>query len=213
MSVFDKYKNSRSGVGYVFGSGPSLSDFVPVEEGVYISTNWSSLCPVLMGKVDFAFTEGDMTKDILASVKPEGVIFFDNSSYHLDKRFVAQSPHEQAYGGMPESGPANGHSEEDYPLNSAAPQREVDKDGIYGIAGTLEIHQAPNICGSTVFYSFLFAVHLGLKKIYVVGCDVTGNYVSMLSGWRYVRGWMDEHHPDVEVLIMNPVNNYEFGTV
>ena len=61
---------------------------------------------------------------------------------------------------------------------------------------------------SMIYHGFFLALHLGCKKIHLVGCDCTGKwgYTSQIKGWKYIKEYVAENNPDVEIININPMN-------
>ena len=187
--MFDKYKDIHlNESAYLLGSGPTIKDF-PVEEhpGLYIGVNDVHFLPHIKDKLNYLVTEKYFPEIELIS---NDVKLFCWDTCKPRRSYFGYKPH---IGEMSD---------------------------IYS-GTTLEIWKRFNECGSVIFHGFFLAIHLGCKKIYLVGCDCTENramvtsknkpnkiykYKKLVPGWKAIKEYAKEHHPDVEIININPVN-------
>ena len=187
--MFDKYKDIHlNESAYLLGSGPTIKDF-PVEEhpGLYIGINDVHFLPHIKDKLNYLMTLKYFPEIELIS---NDVKIFCHGNCKTKRSYFGYKPH---IGEMSD-------------IYSGAPH---------------EIWKRFNECGSMIFHGFFLAVHLGCKKIYLVGCDCTENramitskdktdrifkYEKLVPGWKAIKEYTKEHHPDVEIININPVN-------
>lgn len=72
-----------------------------------------------------------------------------------------------------------------------------------------EIIDRFNGASSMIYHGFFLAAHMGCNKIHLVGCDCTKSggfsYERLSKGWQYIKSHMNENHPNVEIININPV--------
>tara|TARA_B110000483_G_scaffold204262_1_gene247140 strand:- start:5626 stop:6276 length:651 start_codon:yes stop_codon:yes gene_type:complete len=68
---------------------------------------------------------------------------------------------------------------------------------------------------SSLFITFQLILIMGIKKIYLIGCDCGGsnffinkgsNYTLLIEQWKYLKDFTKKYFPDVKIFIINPVN-------
>ncbi len=189
--MFDKYKDIHlNESAYLLGSGPTIKDF-PVEEhpGLYIGVNDVHFLPHIKDKLNYLITD----------------------TYHPEIELISDDVKLFCLG--------NGYCK---PRRSyfAYKSHIAEMSGMYS-GTTLDVWKRFNECASMAFHGFFLAVHLGCKKIHLVGCDCTENramitpkdkpnkirkYKKLVPGWKAIREYTKEHHPDVEIININPVS-------
>lgn len=190
--MFDKYKDIHlNESAYLLGSGPTIKDF-PVEEhpGLYIGINDVYFLPHIKDKLNYLMTDKYFPE--IELISDDVKLFCLGNGYCKPRRsYFAYKSH---IGEM--------------------------SDMYSGT--TLEVWKRFNECASMIFHGFFLAVHLGCKKIHLVGCDCTENRAMITSkdklnkafkyanrlvpGWKAIKEFTKENHPDVEILNINPVN-------
>ncbi len=56
-----------------------------------------------------------------------------------------------------------------------------------------------------VFPAIQMLLYMGIKKLYIVGCDLTDHDPELPYWWSIFKTWSEENYPNVEIIIMNPV--------
>lgn len=68
---------------------------------------------------------------------------------------------------------------------------------------------------SSLFITFQIILIMGIKKIYLAGCDCGGtnffinkgsNYTLLIEQWKYLKKFTKKYFPDVKIYSINPVN-------
>lgn len=162
---------------YLFGSGPSIHLFEPQEDGVYIGMNQIYRHPLIKSNLTYLFTEG-FPNDV-ETLSDNIIIFWNETMMTINKPNT-------------------------YPFN-------------FELLKIINFNPPYNETSSMAFITFLFALWCGFSKIYIVGCDCAntqrfydtfdkGNYESLCLGWNELKVYHKEKYPDVEVVVLNPVN-------
>ena len=200
--VFPKYKNINQGKDVVLiATGPSLNEFHPIENAVYVGVNKAFQYDKV--KFDYMFLqdysgatksyidefvnyEPDYTKKFLGFIpdyiSTECIIPEKYSSYKNVERYYIAHPTEK----------------NNYTFDISS-QPFGDK---YSIA----------------FPAIQFILWTNPRKIYLVGCDcnVNGYYSSkdgqnslavdnVLEGWKQMKEFAKTYYPDTEIISINPI--------
>ena len=71
--------------------------------------------------------------------------------------------------------------------------------------------------GSSLLITFQLILLMGIKKIYLAGCDCGGDtnfyltkkirdYTHLINRWKYLKEYTKKYYPDVKIYVINPVN-------
>ena len=187
--MFKKYKNIHlNESAYILGSGPTMESF-PVNDyhGIYIGINDIHLRPQIKDKLNYLITEKYFENlDLL----PDDLTIFHCDTMELTK-----------------------------PNSFKYRLHLVELSDVF--EGTsAKIIKRFNGCSSVVFHGLFFALYIGCKKIYLVGCDSSNNtnrvfplpkltetpgYTGYIVCWHFVKKYVEENHPDVEIININPI--------
>ena len=201
--AFSKYKNIYNGKDIVIiASGPSLNDYIPIENAINISVNRSFLNEKI--KSDYIFMMDYVAvKDYIEKANEEpyknipkfyGIVH--NRIYGFKEMRMVSIPESLAirhnatrfYAYLNRSGVAN------Y-------EREIDKNWVAGDGGIAIV-------------AAQFALFTNPKRIYLVGCDCSSGYYNTKKGpkstyivnyWKQFKRFADEFYPETEILSVNPV--------
>ena len=203
-SFFKKYENKYKGQAAVlFGTGPSLDlyDSTQVNPDISVGTNF-------IGKHRF-FDQN------LESYALLDYYFFGDRNRHMDASFKVKKDKFCAceVDGRP------------HPLHLS--QEEGEQLGAYGMSVmnsypefTKDISENPTHGESIIFHALNFLFYVGVSKIYIVGCDCSGNtcfnnilgingaqfgYEPFLNGWRRAKAFVEEGHVETKIISVNPV--------
>ena len=216
--TFGPYKNFCKGERelVICGAGPSLSKYKPIQEAVHIALNRSFLYEKI--KFDFIFSQDfdgiRMVQNELINYCPDTCVKFLGTQ--LDP-----------YRMIPES------------LILKANGKKYDTDGYIPRSGeyrdiVLDIDKKPLCNMNNVGQSVMqLAFFMNPKKIYIVGCDMSGGHFTQrtqtdaerkkeddemkavwndkkrteetLANWKRIRDFGKLHYPDTQVISINPV--------
>ncbi len=205
--TFAQYKNCNAGKDVVLvASGPSLNDYIPIENTVNLAVNRS----IFYDKVKFDYL---FMQDYIA-VKSyiENSINYKNSNL---KRFYGILQPELVDGWtIPESLAIRHNASRYYVRSSWDPNSVVIAENF-----SYDIESLPLIChGSVVFPAMQFLLYTNPRRIYLVGCDCSNNgYFSgggtnsaldptwMKIHWEKLKKFADTYYPETEIISVNPV--------
>ena len=198
--VFEKYKDIHlNEPAYVLGSGPTLNDFrVDDHPGIYFGVNDVYFLPQIENTLHYLLTDKYFPK--LALLREDFPVFCKGW------------PGQEQWSGM--SGKSNC-----FFYTRSKIEKELS-DGV-SLSGEIKVGEHRNGLGSIIFHGFFLALYTGCKKIHLVGCDCDADigvdrphhqqdygetYETRIRGWEIVKEFVEEHHPDVEIISINPVN-------
>ncbi len=179
---FAPYKNKHENEpAYLVGSGPTVLSFSAekLPSGVYIGINDAYLAPTV--NINYVMTEKQRPE--LEDLPPETTIF------HCDE-IKLNRPNCFTYRHyLAELGPA---------------LQGTFQELITRFGGT----------SSMSYHAFFLTLYLGCNPIHLVGCDCTSHrfyetgqvdyYDKLIKGWTYIKTYMTQNHPDVEIININP---------
>lgn len=180
FSVFAPYKDKhKNEPAYIIGSGPTIHSFPAGQyHGVYIGVNETFLLPI---HLDYILTE-KQTPGL--NNLPEEITVLHDASVKINK------PNSFTYREqLAEFGPFQGTNK--------------------------EIIRRFNGETCTMYHAFFFTLHMGCNPIHLVGCDCTSGrffdeqdikYHTLVRGWSYIKEYVTQNHPDVEIININPVS-------
>lgn len=215
--TFLPYKNFCRGEKdiVVCGAGPSLQKYQPIEGAVHIAVNRS----FLYEKVDFDFIFAQdmdgirMVQDELISYRPDQCVKFLAQTTVMNSKTIPESLAIKC----------NAHR--------FICDLYIYKDGYYSkMVCDIEnraIGGMPNV-GMSVLQ---LALYMNPKRIYIVGCDMTGTHFAdgnqtkqelaaekkrhdsywkndqkiLLDKWREIKAFARVYYPDTEIISVNPV--------
>lgn len=202
--VFPQFKNINRGKDVVIiGTGPTLKDFQPIKDAVYIGLN-KAFC---YDKVKF---------DYLFAIDYSGTKqYFDEFTKYNCVKFLGQVCNQRFNIYNPDK---------NYTCHIPESQVKDDKTfRYYSDAHRTKIHY--NIesfpladMGSVSFQALHFALYTYPRRIYLVGLDTSnaGYYDNIKSsnrlpvdfvkhGYRLFKTFIDVYYPDIEIISINPV--------
>lgn len=199
--VFPKYKNCNYGRDIVLlATGPSLKDFIPIQEAVYIGVNRAFEYEKV--KLDYAF--------IFDNSHPTPEYLKELNTYkgnNVKKFYGICSDYELLECNISESDAINANAERYYLYstgNKNIPTYDISSEAFYN-------------ANSVVFPAMQFALWTNPKRIYLVGCDTNlqGYYNSssknilktkaVYNGWLKIRDFAKIFYPETEIISINPV--------
>lgn len=200
-SVFPPYQDVNRGRDVVLvAAGPSLRDFVPIENAVYLGVNGA--CRYDKVRFDYLFLQD------FAGATPEYIETF--CTYPGAKKFLGWEP----YRLLPSSVIPD--------MYGSYPDVQRYYTGFPSIKRTFtyDIASAPlgDAHGSIVFPAMQFILWTHPRRIYLVGCDTNrGGYYAgkgqknvlntekVYQGWVHMKQFVQCYYPDIEVISINPV--------
>ena len=199
--VFLKYKGINRGKDVVLiAAGPSLNDFKPLENVIYVGVNRVFRYDKV--KFDYMFIE-----DFVIEL-PNLIDEFVNYEVENCKKFVAYSPYSDKAVIIPEKY-SYCKNVERYYTYSIPEKNEI----------TFDIASLPlGGFGSVAFSAMEFILYTYPKKIYLAGCDCscsgywnelnTDNQLNVkraFEGWNKIKEFAQCYYPDIEIISINPV--------
>ena len=199
--IFSKFKNIHNGYDIaLIATGPSLDDFIPLENVIYIGVNGA----VNYDKVAFdylfiqdAFNQANNIDKFIKYNNIKCIKFMGDISHIY--------PNSAIPGNIRES--ANAYN---YTVNSIDERFPLD----------LNISPMPRH-HSIVFPALAFALWTNPKRIYLVGCDCAEIGYSKIEkkssetlnksiykikiGWDEFKKFATEYYPDTKIISINPV--------
>ena len=77
----------------------------------------------------------------------------------------------------------------------------------HGRVFPLDISRFPLYSHSIAMPAMQFLLYCGFKKIFLVGCDCSGDdYLCQIENWRQLKSFIDSNYPHVEIILVNPVS-------
>ncbi len=199
--VFAKYKNCNAGKDLVLlATGPSLKDFKPIENAIYIGVNRAFEYEKV--KLDYAFIFDN------SNPTPEYLEALNQYKGNDAKKFYGIcSDFDLLNCTISESDASEANAERFYlhsVNNKNIPTYNIAAEAFYN-------------ANSVVFPAIQFALWTNPKRIYLVGCDtnLNGYYnsksknilktKSVYNGWLKVKDFSQIFYPKTEIISVNPV--------
>lgn len=217
--TFGMYKNYCKGEKdiVVCGAGPSLNQYKPIEGAIHIALNRAFLYPQVI--FDFIFSQDydgiRMVEEELVNYRPNECVKLLGTSYSCSTKCI------------PESLSIKANAKKFYIDNFL--KGTPDDGGM-----VLDIENRPirgfNNVGQSVMQ---FAFYMNPRKLYIVGCDMSGSHFTQktqneaerkveddlmnsrwsnkkrtemtLDNWRKIKRFGEIYYPDTEVISINPV--------
>ena len=210
-STFAKYKNAFENKDVVLiATGPSLANFKPIENAIYIGVN--SAFRYEKVKLDYLFM----------CDYPNVSSYIEEAGNCLAIKFYGIVEPEHRNGAhptltIPESIAIRHGAARFYENNIADPRVSGDLNYVYDITA-----QPLTTYASIVFLAMQFILYGNPRRVYLVGCDVSsaGHFceakgdehrmgdceISMLMrGWVKMREFVKTYYPETEIVSINPM--------
>lgn len=193
---FKQWKNKHiDEPAFLLGSGPTINRFpVNKHKGVYIGVNDIHIHPNIKDKLNYLITEKNHHE--LKNL-PDELPVFHNDRVKLDKPNSFNCFRNLSEWG----GPFCSSYVKAEPQCRHAPLRDFTEQ-----IGAV----------SMIYLGLFFCLHIGCKRIYLVGCDcssgkfseslVSGSYHSCADVWGQIKEHVKQARPNVEIISINPVN-------
>lgn len=215
-NTFLPYKNYCGGVKDIVmcGAGPTLNDFRPIDDAVYIAVNRAFLFDKV--KFDFIFAQDyegiNMVLEQLLDYQGNNCVKFLGTQ-KVSKKIIPES----------------------YILKCNAKKFDTDwyiyEDGCKGKL-VLDLESRPLCNMMNVGQSVMqLCLYMNPRRIYIVGCDMSGNHFSrgnqteeeekqqgillektfqskqkdLIKRWKEIRDFASLYYPDTEIISVNPV--------
>lgn len=199
--IFKQYKNKYSGqTAVLVGGGPSIDNFKPIDDAIYAGVNLIGKHNLFNQSLDqhmkldyffFGDRNRHMQKDFKVKKAKFGACIVDGQEHSL--HLTLNEVQELGANGMEISN----KRPVDFP-------EDISSNAIYG--------------HTVVMAGLQFLVYCGVSKIYLVGMDCSGShcfndihiingstYTSMIVDWDNAKKWLNEKHPEIEIISINPV--------
>jgi hypothetical protein len=204
-----QYKNKHQNqTCYIFGSGPTVNDFIEQEPGSYIGCNHIIKNEQIKNKLQYYFfghgymEHNNDNTPIYGNHKQE----VDNLPYDLEKFAMVSRDNNID---------VHGFTYDDIERLTTINALPCDIN-IHNINKDLEYNSFLN--HSIVFPAIQFALYCGYTKIYLVGCDCNGFYHSnsyhnntntnvdnsLVYWWEQMYNFKQNYYPDVNINSINP---------
>ena len=199
LDTFGEYKNKFAGKDVVLiATGPTLNDFVPIPNAIYVGVNRAFLYDKV--KLDYLFMQ-------------------DYQAICNYMELVEEYPAKKFYGilnacgknyGIPESIAIRHHAKRYY-INSAAFLKQ-DLDFVYDITSS-----PLTVYGTVVSSVMQFLLYANPKRIFLVGVDTSREgYFNekqdnrldidiVIRGWQKIKIFVQDYYPEIEIISINPV--------
>lgn len=200
QKTFQKYKNINQGKDIVLiATGPSLNDFKPINEAIYVGVNKAFQYDKV--KFDYLFLQ-----DYSGATKT----YIEDFCNYNAKKFLGFIP-DYISGAMSCIIPEKYSNYPDVERYYVAHPTEK-KNFTYDIA-TQPLGDAYSIA----FPAMQFILWTNPKRIYLVGCDcnMSGYHDSadknnlavneVIDGWKRMKEFANTYYPDTEIISINPV--------
>ena len=194
---FKQWKNKHlDEPAFLLGSGPTINHFpVSKHKGVYVGVNDIHIHPKIKDKLNYLITEKNHPE--LRNL-PDELPVFHHDRVELDKPNSFKCFRNLSEWG----GPFYGSHVKAEPRCCHAPLRDFTEQ-----IGAV----------SMIYLGLFFCLHIGCRRIYLVGCDCSsgnkfsksleaGTYGFYANVWKRVGEYVKQTHPDVEITNINPVN-------
>ncbi len=217
QKTFLPYKNYCDGQSdiVVCGAGPTLKDYIPIENAIHIAVNRSFLFDKI--NFDFIFAQDmdgiKMVQKELIEYRREECVKFLGIKTEMDKKSIPESL-----------------------ANKCNARRFYMDYFIYGdgfrskLVNDIDLRPLggmPNV-GMSVMQ---LAMYMNPRRLYIVGCDMSGNHFAigdqneeevktegramdvywekehkaLLSKWKEIKEFADIYYPDTKIIVINPV--------
>ena len=199
QKTFPKYKNVNQGKDVVLvATGPSLKDFKPIENAIYLGVNKAFKYDKV--KFDYLFLQ-----DYSGATKS----YIEEFCNYNAKKFLGFIP-DQIEGALPCIIPEKYSTYPNVERYYVAHPTEK-RNFTYDIA-TQPLGDAYSIA----FPAMQFILWTNPKRIYLVGCDCsTSGYHdskeknnlavdSVYDGWKCMKEFQETYYPDTEIISINP---------
>lgn len=198
--VFPKYKNCNEGKDIVIlATGPSLREFKPIDNAVYIGVNRAFEFDKV--KLDYVF--------IMDNSNPTPEYLEELNKYegnNVKKFYGICSDYDLMSATISENDAIKAKAERFYihtVRDKKIPTYDISTEAFFN-------------SGSIVFPAIQFALWTNPKRIYIVGCDtnLSGYYKGnknilnvkkVLDGWKQVKEFVQIYYPNTEIVSVNPV--------
>ncbi len=204
QKTFLPFKAIHSGQDIVIvATGPSLKDFKPIKNAVYIGVNNAFLYPGV--KLDYLFAQdylavSDNIKEMNKYRRGKCKKFYGlTTEFHAADGFRRVIPERDA-------------------IAADAYRYRTDWEDLAGFENRLafDISTQPLGCfGSIVFPAVQFALWTNPKRIYLVGCDCSNlghfddtqseDLTRLIEPWRKLKEFQSVYYPNTEIISVNPV--------
>lgn len=202
--TFASFKNINNGKDVVIVcTGPSLNDFKPIKDAVYIGVNR-------------AFAAKNLTLDYLFMQDYTGLKDYIEDSFPYKNKKLIRFYGIEPYGKIdnfiiPESIAIRHNAKRYYCHASCSKTPDLPDIFAYDLC-TEELYSK----GSTVFDALQFALWTNPKRIYLVGCDCsnaghfnakdsTQNFDILVEPYRLLKEFASVYYPETEIISVNPV--------
>lgn len=202
-NTFGSYKNKHLGQTItLIASGPSVKDFEPFTDSIYVGVNNSVLYDKV--KFDYLFLQ-ELHKD--------------NSKNKVANEYIGNNC-QKFYGIIPDN-----RLKDVYPIVKNIPQSHIVAENIHRFyledifshkfSADIE-HEPLGDFGGTVFSAMQFILYTHPKTIYLVGCDCSSGYFfnnaaldidtsPQVRSWKFLKTFVDDYYPDIKIISVNPV--------
>ncbi|MBQ8250292.1 MAG: glycosyltransferase family 8 protein [Alphaproteobacteria bacterium] len=199
-NTFGKYKESLRGKDVVLvATGPSLKDFIPLKDVVYVGVNKAFTCDKI--KLDYSFVQDYTIGEITLGRLEEYAKKNKTQLFYGDIVGVAHIPVECAERAGAKRYYTDSFREPNFKLT-----HQIDREPLGDF-------------NSIVFSAMQFILWCHPKRVYIVGCDCSlGGYFNskeqntfcvpateMVNRWKNLRDFANKYYPDVEIVSVNPV--------
>ncbi len=202
QKTFLPFKAIHSGQDIVIvATGPSLNDFQPIDNAIYIGVNTSFLSPNVT--LDYLFAQ-DYTAvashiDQMNHYRPGKCKKFYGLTTEYESGFQRVIP-------------------ESHAIAAGAFRYRTDWEHIPGFCPEFAYDisaQSLGCFGSIVFPAIQFALWTNPRRIYLVGCDCSRNghffqtsatsADSLIPAWQRLKEFVSIYYPETEIISVNPV--------
>lgn len=216
---FQQYENIHEGKDVVIiATGPSLSQFKPISNAVYVGLNRAFLADQI--NLDYLFMQDySAVKDYidlsLPYKNPNLKRFYGILDPEFLKHFYGVTDTEYLNSWPIPTLYTKRHNASRYYVKSVHFPNKNQQDLF-----TDDITLDKLICyGSVVFPALQFILFTNPKRIYLVGCDCVNNgqfndsqtqpdnlgFVNLKHGWDMFKIFVEERYPNLEIISVNPI--------
>ena len=185
------YKNLHDGKeAVVLCTGQSLNNYKPITGDIVVGVNRIYNYPELLKSLDYYFFGSGYETDSAHKININSI----------DERI-------QKFASAYRDGASTGYG-------NITPEHATAINAIPFECGlinfTNNISEYKILGHSIIFPAMQFLLYTGVKKIYVVGCDIVGFYDSgnenhLKEWWDKFKAWVTEAYPKIEIVVVNPV--------
>lgn len=207
QKIFPQYRDiNKGGTAVIVATGPTMAHYTPLPHVVHIGVNAAFLRKNIpldyLFFSDFHPIHNDLD-ELRETTCPK---FFAQCADPLSMktRFVMNSNHDVVKA-LPSY------------LKEFPNSQLVYFKYVHDFPRNIEVEALPNY-STCVTMTLAFALHTGVKKIYIVGCDTTPNghfngvpcdrdfnTQSLINGWLKFSDFRRFYYPDVEIISVNPI--------